>query len=241
MGTGAADNLPFVNGWSVEDSSQNAMAASRMGHYLIRKPLATATPSGAGTGTMSTTGVNNGIAWAFTFKPSGTVDSVRAEFADLVDAYGRNARALDSFLWWRHDAEDLAEAILGDRSQVQTGYGITQATIAWETLSSDQLLAWSNLLWPNADTDALGKPLAIIGIPASWRLVDGPAVFGRLMGLTASVDADKVRVKLDIRAVPAMTAAGISYTGMGTHTFPDVTYDNIDPTITYEQLTLVED
>lgn len=241
MGTGAADNLAFVNGWTVEDSSQNAMAASRMGHYLIRKPLATANPSGAGTGIMSTTGVNNGVAWAFTFKPSGSTESVRAEWSDLVSGYGRNTRALDSFLYWRDDAEDLASELLGDRSQVQTGYGLTEATIVWETLSTDQLAAWSNLLWPNADTDALGKPMAIVGIPSSWRLVDGPAVFGRLMGLEAIVDADRVRVKLQLRAVPAMTSSGISYTGMGTHVFPDVTYANIDPTITYDQLTLVED
>lgn len=239
-GAGATINLPpNVNGWSVEDSHQCVAAASRMGHYAIRKPLSSANPTGIPTGTLSASGVNNGVAWAFTFRPAGTTDQVRAQWEDLVDAYGRNARSLQSFLYYRDDAETLAEQLLGERDQVQLGYGVTALTIAWETLTSDQLNAWGERLWPAADVDALGLPVAITGIPDDWRLVAGPAVFGRLMGVDLTIAGETVRAGLTLRALPPTTGGGITWDEIGALS-PDVTPDNLDPTITIDDFSLVE-
>jgi hypothetical protein len=173
--------------------------------------------------------------------PDDWPENVRAKFGDLVAIYGRNTRSIASPLATLEAAEFVALALLGQRSQVQLiDYGFSSATIAWERLDSDQRRSWGDQLWPRGGVEIMGRPFAVTGIPDSWRLVNGPVVFGRVMGVTLSIERKTIRLALASRAVPGRSAAGIDYAAMAALS-PAVTFDNIDPAMTLDQLSLATD
>lgn len=187
----------------------------------------------------------------------GGVETVRVEHADLVPP--RQTRSLASPADVYSGATGIAAAILGPRSQVNQGFGLTQLTVVWSTLTDDQVDAWGSEIWPTADVargdgGPLGRPVAVVQIPDDWSLAEGPAVFGRLMGVTVTVDvaryttdpdggvpaSGRVMLGLDLRAIPPTTDVGISLddlpdSGPGT----PITCDNISRTITYDLASLI--
>ncbi len=170
--------------------------------------------------------------------------TVRRKHDDLVAAYGRITRSIEIWTQLVTGLEgELAYLLIGPRSQVQTGYGIGSVTIAWETLTDDAMTAFGNGLWPMWQDPVYGRPVAIVNVPSDWSLAEGHAVVGRLMGVSFSIAADKVRTSLTLRGTPASVNAGVTYTEVGTigtaagHT---ITFANLDPTITFNDLALVD-
>lgn len=190
-------------------------------------------------------------------------ESVRVEHPDLVDSAGRQSRSLASPEALASSATGLARAILGARDQVESGFGLTQATIVWDTLTEDQINAWGGELWPSADVGLnsggpLGRSVAIANVPDDWKLATGPMVFGRIMGVTVTVDvarktpgevvpgggdwlpADgRVLIGLQLRAIPAQTELGITWDDMGNLVGTDPDWIDLDPALSWDDFSLI--
>jgi len=192
----------------------------------------------------------------------GSAESVRVEHPDLSADGNRQTRTLQSPIATLSDAIDVATQILGPRDQIETGFGLTQATIVWHQLTDTQVDHWGSQLWPTADTaraaaggplgGPLGRPVAIVDIPDDWRLADSIVVMGRLMGCTMTFDvatpspdgvlaADGiVTLALTLRAIPPAANGGITLDDIATLTTPTaVTLDNIAPWLTIDHMSLV--
>lgn len=185
----------------------------------------------------------------------GGTESVRATHPDLVASQGPNSRSLTTPATTTTSAGGLASVILGDRDQVNLGFGLQQLTVLWSTLLDEQIESWGSQLWstipqrpPDPSTSGpIGRPVAIARIPDEWDLADGPVVMGRLMGLTVTVDVARysvggeaasgfVSLGLSLRAIPPRTDVGI--TPLSIEVYYDVlpggpiTPANLDPAIT---------
>jgi hypothetical protein len=164
---------------------------------------------------------------------------LRREFSDLVELYGRNTRSVPS---WLTDfmVPEMGDYLLLSRDQVQTvGYGFDTLTVAYETLTEDQLLIWGDELFNIFGTSPLGKPFAVVGIPDTWRLASGPVITGRLMGVTATLQAGYVRLTLTTRSVPPSAVDGVTIDDVASFAGPQATLDNVDPTLTIDSMALV--
>lgn len=163
----------------------------------------------------------------------------RATHPDLVDRFGRNTRSVPD--WW-HDADDARAylyEILLVRSQVQAeGFGFSALTIAWETLSEDQLDAWATKLFPRMGVTPLGRAFTLVNVPDDWRLIDGPAVTGRLMGASLGLGSGVIRVGLTTRTVPPAAGDGITWDQVAVLA-PTVTPDNLDDTVSIDTFAIV--
>lgn len=191
-----------------------------------------------------------------TFPTGPYVETVRASFPDLETSQGLNSRSLDSALSYRVNARTVVDLILGPRSQISTDYSPTQIVTDWSLLSADQKTAWGADLWPIADNPALGRPIAVTGVPNEWRLTPGPAVVGRVMATSLifelaqpSTDGGTTDTGTVGRVSIAWTIRGLAITGVsGSLTWDDLstyspvpTWDTLDPTIRWQDLALVED
>lgn len=168
----------------------------------------------------------------------------RVSLPELVSLYGRNTRTFQSPAFVAGEAGYIAGILLGRPELVQRGWGLERFTLLWDQLTSDQLMqSWATLLWPQYTGTLggiLGRAVAITGVPDSWRLSDGLVVAGRLLGIDFNIAGERVQLDLTMRGVPPVTqTAGITYTQLDALTPGDVTYANIDPSISLEQLTLV--
>lgn len=171
------------------------------------------------------------------------VKTRRKSFSDLTALYGRNSRTVATPIAAKADASYLASALLGRHELVQRGWGLQSFTLLWDQLNARQLdQAWSALLWPQYSGTLggiLGRPVAITDVPDDWRLSDGPVVTGRLLGIDFNVDGESVQLQLTLRGVPPVTqSGGITYTQLAALAGGGPTFANIDPSITFEQLTL---
>lgn len=173
----------------------------------------------------------------------------RATHDDLVRANGRNTRSVPD--WWldADDARAYLYEILLLRSQVQDqGFGFSSLLVAWETLTDLQLDAWATLLFPRGGLDTvglrivrhapLGLPFTVVNIPDHWRLADGPAVTGRVMGATLTLSEGVVRVALDTRTVPVGAGDGITI-DQAAAIGGTLTIDALDPTVSIDTFALV--
>lgn len=166
--------------------------------------------------------------------------TVRARFDDLVETYGPNTRAVPCWYFERADAQAWAYELLIRRDQVQVaGYGFEQLTVAYETLTDDQLVLWADELFPVFGTQPLGRPFAVVDVPDHWKLADGPAIVGRVMGATVTLQAGTVRIQLLSRAVPPSAVDGVTFDDVAGFGPAQMTLNNIDPTITIDQLAVV--
>ena len=190
-------------------------------------------------------------------------ESVRVDHPDLVTSSGRQSRSLQTPEANYSSAGGLARAILGPRSQVEAGFGLSQATVVWDTLTTDQINAWGAELWPLADVallsgGPLGRPVAIAEIPTDWSLAEGPVVFGRLMGVTVTVDvaartpgetvpgggdwlpaAGRILIGMQLRALPSTTDAGITWDDMGNLPGTDPDWIDLDPALSWDDFSLI--
>lgn len=172
----------------------------------------------------------------------GTETAVmRRQFADLVTAYGRNTRAVPS--WLIPSLPDriaaMGDYLLLDRGQVQTtGYGFDAVTVAWETLNSDQRVLWGDELFPVFGSAPLGRPFVVADIPDHWRLTDGPVVAGRVMGVTLTMQAGKVRFTIASRTIPPSAADGVTIDEAGSFGPAQMTFNNVDPALTIDSTAL---
>lgn len=175
----------------------------------------------------------------------GNIKTVRASFGGLVATYGVNSRSIESPLRDRdqfvgptdYGALEVAQALRGELSQVQQGFGLTQCTIVFDKLDPLQVDAWSESLWPIDYRQAYGRPLALVDIPAEWNLSDAPLVMGRLMGVTWRIEKAKLYADLTIRQMPPSTMLGITFDDIDTLS-PDVTLDNIAESVTLDVLSI---
>lgn len=175
---------------------------------------------------------------------SGTfVETVRRTFAALVAAFGRNTKTIESPLQLRADAQLVGDLLLMPERQVPSGFGVSQLTVAWELLTQVQKDRWSEKLWLIDANNIAGSAVYVLDVPDQWRLIDTPAIMGRLMGVTWQLLDGTVRLLLQLRALPDgvtdgdVLSGGITSTQLAT-LVPAVTSLNIDPTITYEQLSM---
>lgn len=183
--------------------------------------------------------------------------TIRVQHADLVSQQGWQSRSIQTQVWQTGEAIDVASAILGSRDQVESGFGLSQATVLWETLDDDQLQHWGDVLWPvasdaNNGYQVLGRPVAITDILPTWRLSDSVAVMGRLMGITVTFDiarpsvdgltpADgQVRLALSLRAIPPGVNGGMTLDDAAALS-PTMTLNNIAPWLTINHMTLAND
>lgn len=166
--------------------------------------------------------------------------TTRAQFQDLVDAYGRNTRSMPCWYADRDDARAWGYELLIRRDQVQVdGFGFTQLLVAWETLTSDQLVLWGDELFPHFAVPVLGRAFAVVNIPDDWKLAPGQVVVGRLMGVTMTLQDGRVRAQLTTRAVPPSAVNGVTFDDVAAFSPVQMTLDNIDPQVTIDQLAVV--
>jgi hypothetical protein len=166
--------------------------------------------------------------------------TTRAQFDDLVALYGRNTRSVPCWYAERDDARAWGYELLIRRDQVQTdGYGFEQMVIAWETLTTDQLAAWGDQLWPRFGVAPLGRAFAVVDIPDHWRLATGPAVTGRVMSTTITLEDGVVRVLMGTRAIPPAAVDGVTFDNIAGFSPAQMTLNNIDPTLTIDDLAVV--
>lgn len=166
--------------------------------------------------------------------------TTRAQHTDLVAAYGRNTRSVPD--WWleKIDARAYLYEILLLRSQVQAeGFGFSSLLVAWETLTDDQIDQWASKLFPRFGVGPLAQPFTVVDIPDDWRLIQGPAVTGRLMGADITLAAGVVRLNLTSRTIPPSAADGITYDQVAGFGPAQVTYDNLDPTVSIDTFAIV--
>lgn len=171
--------------------------------------------------------------------PDAPTAVTRREFSDLVDLYGRNTRSVPS---WLSDfmVPEMGDYLLLSRDQVQTeGYGFGDLTVAYETLTEDQILTWADELFPIFGTQPLGRPFVVVGIPDRWRLAAGPIIMCRLMGVTMTLQEGYVRLVLSTRAVPPSAADGVTIDDVSAFPGPLMTFDDVDPALTIDSMALV--
>lgn len=181
-----------------------------------------------------------------------TIQTVRRSWTDLVREFGANTRSLSSPLYYRdavaggaegYGAIEVLEVLQGEQSQVAKGFGFEAVTIVWDTLTNFQIFAWAKQLWPVQYRQAYGHPLAIVNIPAEWRLAraNGPLVMGRLMGCTFRFKAGQLYADLAVRNVPPTTSAGVTFDELAALTPAEPTFDQMAPEVTFDLLSVTRD